>query len=168
MEAIVEVDERIDGDGRVLTPIDLPSMLDGVDRIVAPETENGGVEAVAVSYLWSFLNPVHEQATVEAIRHRHPNLAVVSGAALHPAIREYERTTVAVLNAYVSGALPGIEDLEARRARRDVVALAAPRALGRRLDQRRRSPPPAPRTRRVGSGRGVSAAIGAAAGHGPS
>ena len=167
-EAIVEVDERIDRDGRVLTPIDLPSMLDGVDRIVAPETENGGVEAVAVSYLWSFLNPVHEQATVEAIRHRHPNLAVVSGAALHPAIREYERTTVAVLNAYVSGALPGIEDLEARlRAQGLVAPLLLVHSGGGSISvaEARRQPLGLAVS---GPAAGVSAAIGvgAAAGHG--
>jgi N-methylhydantoinase A len=167
-EAIVEVDERIDRDGRVLTPIDLPSMLDGVDRIVAPETGNGGVEAVAVSYLWSFLNPVHEQATVEAIRHRHPNLAVVSGAALHPAIREYERTTVAVLNAYVSGALPGIEDLEARlRAQGLVAPLLLVHSGGGSISvaEARRQPLGLAVS---GPAAGVSAAIGvgAAAGHG--
>jgi N-methylhydantoinase A len=42
---------------------------------------------------------------------------VVTGSGLHPAIREYERTTFAVLNAYVSGALGGIEELEAELAR---------------------------------------------------
>jgi N-methylhydantoinase A len=42
----------------------------------------------------------------------YPDLPVVSGAVLHPAIREYERTTFAVLNAYVSGAFSGIEELE--------------------------------------------------------
>jgi N-methylhydantoinase A len=108
-DAIVEVDERVDRDGRVLAPIALRPMLDAVDGLL-----DDGVEAIAVSYLWSFLNPVHEEATVAALHERHPSLPVLSGAALHPAIREYERTTVAVLNAYVSGALPGIGDIEAR------------------------------------------------------
>ncbi|HZP27462.1 MAG TPA: hydantoinase/oxoprolinase family protein [Acidimicrobiia bacterium] len=114
---IVEVDERVDRDGRVLTPIALEPMLDAVDELVAR-----GVEVIAVSYLWSFLNPAHEEATVEVIGQRHPSLPVVAGAALHPAIREYERTTVAVLNAYVSGALPGIGDVEARLRAEGLVA----------------------------------------------
>src|SRR5690349_4548589 len=99
-DAIAEVAERIDRDGRVLEPIALQPMLDAVDALL-----DDGIEAIAVSYLWSFLNPVHEEATVAALHERHPTLPVLSGAALHPAIREYERTTVAVLNAYVSGAL---------------------------------------------------------------
>ena len=48
----------------------------------------------------------------------YPDLPVVSGAELHPAIREYERTTFAVLNAYVSGAFGGIDELDDELARR--------------------------------------------------
>jgi N-methylhydantoinase A len=106
---IAAVDERVDKNGEVLVPLDTGEVLGHVRRLVDEE----GVEAVAVSYLWSFLNPVHETASVEAIADAFSDLPVVAGSALHPAIREYERTTYAVLNAYVSGALGGIEELEA-------------------------------------------------------
>ncbi|HLN17071.1 MAG TPA: hydantoinase/oxoprolinase family protein [Acidimicrobiales bacterium] len=106
---IADVHERIDKNGEVIVPLDTAQAVEQVRRLVEEE----GVEAVAVSYLWSFLNPVHERATVEAVAAVYPDLPVVSGSALHPAIREYERTTYAVLNAYVSGALGGIEELEA-------------------------------------------------------
>ncbi len=106
--AIAAVHERIDRDGRVIVPIDTAQVVEEVRRLVDEER----VEAIAVSYLWSFANPVHETLSVQAIADSHPGLPVVSGAALHPAIREYERTTYAVLNAYVSGALGGIEELE--------------------------------------------------------
>ena len=96
------------------------------------------------------------------------HLPVVSGAELHPAIREYERTTVAVLNAYVSGALPGIEDLEARLAR----ARASPSRCSSCIRAAARSRSREARRRPLGlavSGpaAGVAAAIdvGAAAGH---
>jgi len=105
--AIAAIHERIDRDGRVVVPLDTAEVLDAVARLVDVER----VEAVAVSYLWSFANPVHETASVQAIAEARPGLPVVSGAALHPAIREYERTTYAVMNAYVSGALGGIEEL---------------------------------------------------------
>jgi len=107
--AVAAIHERVDRDGRIVTPIDAAEVVREVGRLVGEEH----VEAVAVSYLWSFANPVHETLTVQAIADSHPGLPVVSGAALHPAIREYERTTYAVLNAYVSGALAGIEELEA-------------------------------------------------------
>src|SRR5580704_9229355 len=108
-QAIAAVHERIDRDGRVIVPIDTAEVVEEVRRLV----DNERVEAIAVSYLWSFANPVHETLSVQAIAEAHPGVPVVSGAALHPAIREYERTTYAVLNAYVSGALGGIEELEA-------------------------------------------------------
>ena len=106
---IVGVGERVDRDGEVVTPLDLDEVRAAVRRLVDQE----GIEALAVSYLWSFLNPVHETATVEAVAKEHPDLPVLAGSLLHPAIREYERTTYAVLNAYVSGALGGIEELDA-------------------------------------------------------
>jgi N-methylhydantoinase A len=73
--------------------------------------EEQKVEAIAVSLLWAFLNPLHENAVVEIARRLYPKLIVLSAAELHPAAREYERTSFAVLNAYVSGALGGIEQL---------------------------------------------------------
>jgi len=107
--SIAAIHERIDRDGQVIVPLDTAEVVEEARRLVDEE----GVEALAVSYLWSFANPVHETAAVQAIAESHPGLAVIAGSALHPAIREYERTTYAVLNAYVSGALAGIEELEA-------------------------------------------------------
>jgi N-methylhydantoinase A len=105
---IAPIDERVDRTGEVVIPLDLEQLRSSVTRLV----EDEGVEALAVSFLWSFTNPTHEEQAVSAVREMYPDLPVVSGAALHPAIREYERTTAAVLNAYVSGAFGGIEALE--------------------------------------------------------
>jgi N-methylhydantoinase A len=106
--AISAIDERIDRTGAVVVPLDLDQLRRAVQRLV----EHEAVEALAVSFLWSFVNPTHEEQAVAAITELYPEMPVVSGAALHPAIREYERTTAAVLNAYVSGAFAGIESLE--------------------------------------------------------
>jgi N-methylhydantoinase A len=105
---IAPIDERVDRTGEVVVPLDLDQLRSRVTRLVQEE----GVEALAVSFLWSFTNPAHEEQAVSAIAELYPEMPVVSGAALHPAIREYERTTAAVLNAYVSGAFAGIEALE--------------------------------------------------------
>ena len=64
-----------------------------------------------MSLLWSFVNPTHERRVCELARTRHPDLPVFSGFELHPTIREYERTMVAVLNAFCGNALDGIETL---------------------------------------------------------
>ena len=56
-------------------------------------------------------------------------MAVVSGAALHPAVREYERTTFALLNAYVTGAFAGIEQLSGELADRGQLVRAEQLAL---------------------------------------
>ena len=96
--------------------------------------------------------PGRRAAITEAL----PELPVVSGAALHPAIREFERTTYAVLNAYARGALAGVEELGDELAALGPARPAAARALRRRVDHRRRGAPPAARPGRVraGGGRG--------------
>lgn len=111
--AIAGIDERVDRHGHVVTPLDPGQAVEAVGGLRRAHA----IEALAVSYLWSFVNPAHEAATVEAVRESFPDLPVVAGSDLHPAIREYERTTHAVLNAYVSGALDGIEFLATRLER---------------------------------------------------
>ena len=64
-----------------------------------------------MSFLWSFKNPRHEEIAVAAIRNEFPDLPVYAGAAINPVMREFERTTFALLNAYVGGAYAGIDAL---------------------------------------------------------
>jgi N-methylhydantoinase A len=88
-------------------PLDPIEVIERVGHLVHTER----VEAVAVSFLWSFRNPVHEETAVGLITDTFPELVVTSGARLAPVIRESERTNLALLNAYCSGALGGIEAL---------------------------------------------------------
>jgi len=104
---ILGVAERVDRDGKILQALD----SDEVVRAAQTLLEKHQVEAIAVSFLWSCANPVHEQQALQAIRSANPGVPLVSGAALHPVVREYERTTFALLNAYTSGALSGIDEL---------------------------------------------------------
>jgi N-methylhydantoinase A len=110
---VAGVDERIDHDGYVLRPLDPDEAVAAARRLVEEER----AEAIAVSFLWSFKNPRHEEAAVAAITHAIPDLPVFSGAAINPVMREFERTTFALLNAYVGGAYAGIDSLGDELAR---------------------------------------------------
>jgi N-methylhydantoinase A len=107
-EAVRGIDERIDRSGNILQPLDADEVLAAVADLI----ERNSVNAIAVSYLWSFRNPAHEEETVALIRAKYPSMPIFSGADLRPIMREYERTTLAVLNAFTADALDGIEELE--------------------------------------------------------
>lgn len=105
---IAGVDERIDRNGAVLAPLRAEDAVAAARHLVDVE----GVEALAVSFLWSFRNPSHEEQAVDAIARALPHLSISAGSALLPQAREYERSTLALLNAYTSGALRGVDALQ--------------------------------------------------------
>ena len=106
-KAIVGIDERIDRNGVVLKALD-PEQVVAAARYLADEAK---VESIAISFLWSFLNQSHEREAARLIRETLPGMPVTAGVELRPVIREYERTTLAVLNAYAKGAYRGVDDL---------------------------------------------------------
>ena len=110
---IAGVDERVDRDGRVLVALDPAQAASAAVRLVSEQ----GVDSLAVSLLWAFRNPRHEEQATAAIRAALPGVPVVAGAALQPTIREFERTAYAVLNAYTMAACAGIDELSATLAR---------------------------------------------------
>jgi N-methylhydantoinase A len=91
-----EVAERIGAKGDIVRPLDLT----GLDRVIARIAE-AKVEAVAVCFLNSFANPVHERLVGEHIRQALPECFVTLSVDVLPEIREYERTSSTVVNAYV-------------------------------------------------------------------
>jgi len=92
----VEVDERLDREGAVVRPMDESSIARAVETLVA---EN--LEAVAVCLIHSYRNPAHERAVAAAIRARAPELHLSLSSDVLPEIREFERTSTTVANAYV-------------------------------------------------------------------
>lgn len=92
----LEVDERIRSDGSVLKPMDPEEAREMVRRLVKM-----GVESIAVCLLNSFENPAHEFAIKEIIEKEAPHVAVSISYDVLPQIREYERTSTTVTNAYV-------------------------------------------------------------------
>jgi N-methylhydantoinase A/oxoprolinase/acetone carboxylase beta subunit len=91
-----EVRERITASGGVLVPLDEASVDRAVDALVAD-----GVEAIAISFLFSFLNASHEQRAREIILARHPKMMISLSSEVDPAFREYERTCVTAFDAYI-------------------------------------------------------------------
>lgn len=93
---IETVRERVDATGRVLVELN-----EGDVREAARRFREQGVEAVAVSYLWSFLEPHHERRTAEILRDEMPGVFVTISSDVLPQIRAYERHSTTVLNAFV-------------------------------------------------------------------
>ena len=91
-----EVRERVDRHGTVLVPLE----LDDLDAI-AESCRAGGIEAVAVCLLHAYAHPEHERAVRAALAERLPGIPVTISCEVTREWREYERTSTAVLNAYV-------------------------------------------------------------------
>ena len=92
----LEATERLAPDGTGEIPLDAASVLAAADALVAQ-----GVESVAVCFLHAYANPAHEQAAARLIAARHPGLHLSLSSDVAPQIREYDRTSTTVANAYV-------------------------------------------------------------------
>jgi N-methylhydantoinase A len=90
------VDERIDAQGNVQRALDPADAEHAVQRLLDEQ-----VEAIAVCLLHSFTNPVHELAIRDLIRKMAPDIPVSISYEVLPEIKEYERTSTTVINAYV-------------------------------------------------------------------
>jgi N-methylhydantoinase A len=115
----LEVDERMDEKGNVLIPLKDDDVEQVVDRLLG---EN--IEALAVCLLHSYVNPAHEIRVREIAARRAPNLLICISSEVLPEIKEYERTSTTVINAYV---LPVVQQYCSRlRADLDRVGVNAP------------------------------------------
>jgi len=90
------VNERIDKDGHVISKLDESQLAVQVQTLV-----NNGVEAIAICYLFGYLNPSHEEKTAQFIRENYPQIYISTSSQIMPEIREYERTSATTMNAYV-------------------------------------------------------------------
>jgi len=91
-----EVPERCDYAGRVLQPLDKDAV-----RRAARELKHAGVQSIAVCYLFSFMNPRHEQETRTLLREEFPAVHVSLSSEVLPRIREWPRLSTTLLNAYL-------------------------------------------------------------------
>ncbi len=95
-----EIPERADYQGNVLAPLDREAV-----RAAARKLRDAGVESIAVSYLFSFMNPQHEEDTRAIIREEAPGLQVSISSEVLPRIREWARLSTTLLNAYLEPVL---------------------------------------------------------------
>ena len=92
------VDERVDAKGHVERALHTADAEAQVDALLAEK-----VEAIAVCLLNSFANPAHELTIKEIVQRKAPHLPVCISYEVLPEIKEYERTSTTVINAYVIG-----------------------------------------------------------------
>ncbi len=83
-------------DGTVLKPLDEDAV-----REAARELREAGVEAIAVCFLFAYINPAHEQRAAEIIREEYPDCFVTTSSTVSPQFREFERFTTAAMNAFI-------------------------------------------------------------------
>ena len=91
-----EVRERVDSRGAVITPLDETGARDAIQLLRGEQ-----VESLAVSFLFSFLNPAHERRLRELCLALCPEISLSLSSEVAPEFREYERTSTTVLNAYL-------------------------------------------------------------------
>lgn len=93
---IIGIDERIDCDGDVLTPLRDEDAVRAIQSLV-----DAGVEAIAVSFLWSFANDTHERRVHELLAEHAPGVFASVSHEVAAVLGEYERTCTTAVNAYV-------------------------------------------------------------------
>ena len=94
---VLVVRERISPYGEIVTPLEEADVQRAARMI-----KKRGIESVAVVYMDSFMNPVHELRTREILREELPDIDITLSYEVLPQMLEFERTCTTVLNAYVS------------------------------------------------------------------
>jgi N-methylhydantoinase A len=96
------VPERVDVQGKVRLALDETAVVERVSAL-----RDAGIEAVAICFMHSYVNPAHEERTAAILKKAMPGLSITLSSEVCPEIREYERTSTAVANAYVQPLIDG-------------------------------------------------------------
>lgn len=100
-DKVFEAVERMGADGDVVTALDPAAAEAMIDDLVATHQ----IESIAVCLLHAYANPKHEQMIGEIIARKHPQVRVSLSSEVAPEHREYERTSTAVIDAYIGPAV---------------------------------------------------------------
>jgi len=107
----LEVVERLRSNGEVVVPLDEASVVAVADRIRAA----GDIEAIALNFLFSYVNPVHELRAREILADELPDIPVSISFDVLPKWKEYERASTTIADAYIKPTLRRyLNDMEAR------------------------------------------------------
>ena len=90
------VPERLDNTGKVLLPLDEAAV-----RAHIPFMRAEGIESLAIGFIHGFVNPTHERSAAEIVREAWPELPISLSSEVSPEMREWERFSTTVANAYV-------------------------------------------------------------------
>lgn len=90
------VPERLDWQGQVITPLDEDAVRQAAEKLVEQ-----GIESLAIAFLFSFVNPTHEQRAAEIVRSLAPEIFLSISSEILPEYREFERVATTAMNAYV-------------------------------------------------------------------
>lgn len=102
--------ERLDASGRVLVPLDEAGVIAAGEGFAA-----AGVEAIAVCFLFSFLDGEHEERAAAILAQRLPGVPISLSSRVCPEIREYERSSTTVMDAYLTPVMSAYLDSLRRR-----------------------------------------------------
>jgi len=92
----LELDERIDADGNIIRKIDRQELLNIVESLKENE-----IQSLAICFINSYINPIHEKEVKQILSEAVPGLSITLSCEVLPEIKEYERTSTVVANAYV-------------------------------------------------------------------
>jgi N-methylhydantoinase A len=113
------VPERLDNEGKVLLPLDERAV-----RALVPFLKREGVQSIAVGFLHAFVNPAHEQRVRNILARELPDVPVSLSSDVSPEMREWERFSTTVANAYVQPLMARY--LQCLEAELRAIGLAAP------------------------------------------
>ena len=122
-ELRLEVAERVDADGNVVTPLDEAAV-----RRTVQQLKEAGCESLVIHFLHSYINPSHEARALAIAREIWPNRYVTAGHLILSEYREYERGVTAAVNASVQPILDRyirrlVDELKARGFARDLLVM---------------------------------------------
>ena len=96
------VEERVLSNGEVRTPLKEADVRAACEGFIKED-----IKALAISYVWSVLNPAHERRTAEIVREMIPDAFLCVGSEIYPQVREYTRTSTTITNAYLGPTMKG-------------------------------------------------------------
>ena len=106
----LEVAERVGADGRVRRRLDRREVAAGARRLAG-----AGVEAIAIVFLHAYANPRHEAEAARIVTRTLPRMAVTTSHEVAPEVREFERASTTVANAYIKPLAQRYLELMGRR-----------------------------------------------------
>ena len=91
------INERVISNGTIKIPMNENDVREACKFFI-----DQNIKTIAISFVWSVLNPSHEVRAAEIVKEMMPKAIITVGSELYPQIREYTRTSTAVTNAYLA------------------------------------------------------------------